>query len=61
MSYEKYIEQYRAYIKKWREVKARNENGDFSHGAAIYGPSCDCVIVFDNDEQKAAYKTTYGF
>ena len=61
MSYEKYVIEYRAFLKKWRELKARNENNDFSCGAAIYGPSCDCIIVFDNDEQKNAYKEQIGF
>lgn len=61
MSYEKYIENYNRFLRKWQNVKARNENGDYSHGAAIYGPSCDKVIVFDNDEQKQNYKATYGF
>ena len=61
MSYEKYVEQYRAYLNKWNSVKARNENGDYSCGAAIYGASCDKVIVFDSDSEKANYKAAYGF
>ena len=61
MNYEKYVEQYRAYLNKWNIVKARNESGDYSHGAAICVPSCDKVVVFDNDEQKQNYKTVYGF
>lgn len=61
MSYEKYIENYNRFLRKWQSVKARNENGDYSHGAAIYGPSCDKVIVYDNDEHKQNYKATYGF
>ena len=61
MNYEKYIENYNRFLCKWQSVKARNESGDYSHGAAIYGPSCDKVVVFDNDEQKQNYKTAYGF
>lgn len=61
MNYEKYMSKYRAFLEKWNAIKARNENGDYSHGAAIYGASCDKVIVFDNEEQKAAYRTEYGF
>ena len=61
MNYEKYIENYKRFIDKWQSVKARNESGDYSHGAAIYGPSCDKVVVFDNDEQKKNYKNAYGF
>lgn len=61
MSYEKYIDDYKCFLHKWQSVKERNESGDYSHGAAIYGPSCDKVVVFDNDEQKKNYKNAYGF
>jgi hypothetical protein len=61
MNYEKYVENYKRFLNKWQSVKERNENGDYSHGTAIYGASCDKVVVFDNDEQKQNYKTAYGF
>jgi len=61
MTYEKYVTEYRAFLKKWRALKTMNENGDFSCGAAIYGPSCDCIVVFDDDEQKAKYKDRFRF
>lgn len=61
MTYEKYVSRYQKFLEKWAGVKARNERGDYSHGAAIYGPSCDKVVAFDNDEQKENYRITYGF
>ena len=61
MNFEKYMCEYQRFIDKWNAIKTRNESGDYSHGAAIYGASCDKVVVFDNDEQKQNYKTAYGF
>jgi hypothetical protein len=55
------MREYQRFIEKWSAIKTRNENGDYSHGTAIYGPSCDKVVIFDNDEQKQNYKTAYGF
>ena len=60
MTYEKYITKYRAFCKKWDAIRQRNENGDYSHGSAIYGPLCDKIITFDDDAQKAAYSADYG-
>ena len=61
MYYEKYILDYHAFLEKWRAVKQRNERGDYSCGTAIVGASCDSVIVFENETEKANYKTAYGF
>lgn len=61
MNFTKYMREYQRFIDKWNAIKTRNENGDYSHGAAIYGASCDKVVIFDNDEQKQNYKITYGF
>lgn len=61
MTYEKYVIKYKKFLEKWQALKSLNECGDFSCGAAIYGPSCDCIVVFDNDEQKTAYQVKFGF
>lgn len=60
MTYEKYVIKYKKFLEKWESVKKRNERGDYSCGAAIRGASCDCVIAFDNDEQKENYRAAYG-
>ena len=61
MNFEKYIADYRKYLDKWQAVKLRNESGDYSCGSATYGFSCDKIILFDNNEQKAAFNDAYGF
>lgn len=61
MNYNKYMRQYNEFLQKWQAVKNRNEKGDYSHGAAIYGAACDKIVVFDDDAQKENYKTAYGF
>lgn len=60
-NFEKYCADYRAFLDKWQAVRRRNENGDYSCGAAIYGFSCDKIISFDNDNQKKAFSENYGF
>ena len=60
MTYEKFVLRRSRFLKNWRAIRTQNENGDFSHGAAIYGPSCDEIVVFDNDEQKEKYRADYG-
>ena len=61
MNYEKYVAEYRAFLNRWNSIKNRNENGDYSCGAAIYGASCDKIVVFDNESEKANCKSAYGF
>ena len=53
--------EYRRFFEKWRKVKARNEQHDFSCGFAGYGPGCEKTIFFDNDKQKENYRIAYGF
>lgn len=61
MNYNKYMRKYNEYLNKWNAIKARNESGDYSCGCAIYGPSCDKVIAFDDAAQKENYRNEYGF
>lgn len=61
MNFSAYMKKYQKFFDKWNDIQKRNEYGDYSHGAAIYGPSCDKVIAFDDDTQKENYMREYGF
>ena len=51
---------YQKFFIKWKKVKARNEQKDFSCGFAGYGPGCEKTIFFDDEKQKNNYRIAYG-
>ena len=56
---QEYINHYKAWFRNWQYIKNLNESDIFMYGCATHNSGGDIVILFDDEEQKQAYRKAF--